>query len=43
MHDIPQLMPSHVGVALVVDGQAVHEPPQFAVSLLLTHRPPQMW
>jgi hypothetical protein len=38
----PQLVPSQLAVPLGSVGQAVHEAPQVAVELLLTHTPPQL-
>jgi hypothetical protein len=43
LQDIPQLVPSHVGLALAVVVHAVHEAPQLAVSVLLTQALPQRW
>jgi len=40
---MPQLTPSHVGVALAVAVHAVHDVPHDAGSELLTHMPPQRW
>jgi hypothetical protein len=40
---IPQLVPSHVATPLAGTAHAVHELPQFAVLVLLTHAPAQLW
>ena len=39
----PQVVPSHVAIALAGTGQAVHDAPHVATEVLLTQLPPQLW